>query len=108
MKNRITVSIVGRDYTIVAEEAESYIRKVAAHVDQKMDEIMKESHASLVDAAVLAAMNTSDEYYKAMEAAENLRNQLKDYLDEATRAKQELSEARREVFRLQQEKQEKK
>ncbi len=104
MKNRITVSIGGRDYTIVAEEPESYIRKVAAHVDQKMDEIMKEAHASLVDAAVLAAMNTSDDYYKAMETAENLRGQLKDYLDEAARAKQELSEARREIFRLQQEK----
>lgn len=36
-----------------------------------------------------------------MEASENLRGQLKEYLEEATALKMELSEAKREIFKLQ-------
>ena len=36
-----------------------------------------------------------------VEAAENLRRQLKEYLEEATKMKLELSEAKREIFKLQ-------
>ena len=37
-------------------------------------------------------------------AAENLRRQIKEYLEEATKLKMELSEAKREIFKLQQKK----
>ena len=53
-------------------------------------------------AAVLAAVNIADELLKSQAAAEHLRAQLKGYLDEASQAKSEVSELRREVFRLQQ------
>jgi cell division protein ZapA len=36
-----------------------------------------------------------------LEAAENLRRQLKEYLDESARIKLELSEAKRQIFKLQ-------
>ena len=36
-----------------------------------------------------------------LDAAENLRRQLKEYLEEATKMKLELSEAKREIFKLQ-------
>ena len=53
------------------------------------------------DAAVLAAMNIADQYFKEQEAAENLRRQIKENLEEANRLKLELSEAKREIFKLQ-------
>ena len=40
MANRITVSICGDDYTLMAEESPSYMQKVAAMVDAEMGEIM--------------------------------------------------------------------
>ena len=55
----------------------------------------------MVDGAVLAAVNIADEYFKEVEASENLRRQLKEYLEEATKTKLELSEAKREIFKLQ-------
>ena len=55
-----------------------------------------------MDAAVLAAANITDELYKEQAISENLRNQLKDYLDEANKAKAEASDLRRELFKLQQ------
>jgi len=102
MENRITVNICGTDYTMMAEESPTYMQKVAAMVDTKMREIMANGRISRSDAAVLAAMNIADEMLKQQSGTENLRGQLKGYLDEASRAKSELSECKREIFRLQQ------
>ena len=103
MENRITVNICGTDYTLMAEESPSYMQKVAAIVDTKMGEMMASGRISRMDAAVLAAMNIADEMLKQQNGTENLRSQLKGYLDDANRAKMELSEAKREIFKLQQE-----
>lgn len=101
MKNRVTVTIAGQEYTLVGTEEASYTEKVAAHVDAKVEEVLSGAHVSLVDGAILAAVNIADEYFKEVEAAENLRRQLKEYLEEATKLKMELSEAKREIFKLQ-------
>ena len=77
MKNRVTVTIAGQEYTLVGTEEASYTEKVAAHVDAKVEEVLSGAHVSLVDGAILAAVNIADEYFKEVEAAENLRRQLK-------------------------------
>ena len=51
---------------------------------------------------MLTAVNVADELLKAQEAAENLRRQLKTYLDEASQAKAEASELKRQLFKAQQ------
>jgi len=101
MTNRVTVSICGQDYTLVAEEAPSYMQKVGAYVDEKMGELLETAKVGRIDAAVLTAVNVADELFKEREAAEALRRQLKQYLDEAGQAKNEVSELKRELFRLQ-------
>ena len=108
MANRITVSICGGDYTLLAEENRSYMQKVAALVDGKMSEIMASGRVSRTDAAVLAAANLADELLKQQASTESLRSQLKGYLDDANKAKNELSECKRELFKLQQRLQNKK
>ena len=102
MANRITVTICGDDYTLLAEESPSYMQKVAALVDAKMADIMASGRVSRMDAAVLAAANLADEMLKQQVNAENLRSQLKGYLDDMNKAKSELSECRRELVKLQQ------
>lgn len=102
MANRVKMEICGQEYTLVAEEAASYMEKVGALVDKKMRELMDTAHFSRSDAAVLAAVNLADELLKNQEAGENLRRQLKSYLDEATAAKNEASELKRQLFRYQQ------
>ena len=102
MENKITVNICGTDYTLMAEESPSYMQKVAALVDARMGEIMASGRISRMDAAVLAAANIADELLKQQSSTENLRSQLKGYLDEASKAQSEVSELKREVFRLQQ------
>ena len=102
MENRVTVSICGEEYTFVAEEAPSYMQKVGAYVGTKMDEMLTGAKVGRTDAAVLAAANIADELFKEREASEALRRQLKQYIDDAAQAKNEVSELKREVFRLQQ------
>lgn len=100
MKNKTVVTIAGREYTMVAVEDEAYIRKCAEHVDRQLGEIMN-GRLSQADAAVLAAMNIADQYFKEQETSENLRRQIKENSEEVNRLKNELSESKREIFRLQ-------
>ena len=101
MRNKITINIAGQSYTLVAAEDAAYMEKVASHVDAKIQEVLETSKVSLMDGAMLGALNIADEYFKEVEASENLRRQLKEYLEEATKLKMELSEAKREIFKLQ-------
>ena len=102
MANRVVVTICGEDYTFVAEESTSYMQKVGAYVGDKMTEILNGAKVGRTDAAVLTAANIADELFKAQSAAEQLRSQIKGYLDEAGKAQAEVSELKREIFRLQQ------
>ena len=102
MANRVVVTICGEDYTFVAEESTSYMQKVGAYVGDKMTEILNGAKVGRTDAAVLTAANIADELFKSQAAAEQLRSQIKGYLDEAGKAQAEVSELKREIFRLQQ------
>ena len=102
MANRVVVTICGEDYTFVAEESTSYMQKVGAYVGDKMNEILNTAKVGRTDAAVLTAANIADELFKSQAAAEQLRGQIKGYLDEAGKAQAEVSELKREIFRLQQ------
>ena len=46
---------------------------------------------------ILSVLNLADQLTKAQEGAENLRRQVKTYLDEASRAKSEAAELRRKL-----------
>ena len=101
MKNKITVTIAGQEYTMIAAEDEAYVRRCAAHVDAQLKPLMSGTRLSQADAAVLCAMNVADQYYQQVDALENLRAQLKEALEEAAKLKLEASELKREIFKLQ-------
>lgn len=94
MANRVTMNICGEEYTLVAEENAAYMEKVGELVDKKMAELMDATHMGRSDAAVLTAVNLADDLFKAQENADNLRRQLKAYLDE-------ISELKRQIFKAQ-------
>jgi len=100
MMNKIIVNIGGREYVMVAAENEEYVRKCAELVDQQLREVMADSRLAKADGAVLAAMNIADQLMKERETADDLRRQVKENLEEANSLKLELSEAKREIFKL--------
>lgn len=93
MRNRVTIHIAGSSYTMLAEESESYMQEVANLVDSKIGEARKTPGVSMLQAAVLAACNIADSYYKAVSVADNLRAQMKNYLEESNTLRRELAEA---------------
>lgn len=101
MTKRITVNIGNQSYTLVSEEEEDYVKRIATLVGSELEQVNTGSHLAMTDAAILAAVNIADKYFKEREAGDNLRRQLKEYLDEGSRLKNEISELKRENFRLQ-------
>ena len=81
MANRVVINICGEELTFIAEESSSYMQRVGAYVNDKMAEVLDSSKVGRTDAAVLTAVNIADELFKAQAAAEQLRGQIKGYLD---------------------------
>lgn len=100
MKNRITVAIDAEEYIVIADEDEGYVRKTAELVNSRIAEVRQDHSISKVTAMAFALLSLSDSYLKAMEASDNMRAQLKGYLEDCTRLRSELNEARRELNRL--------
>ncbi|WP_017187303.1 cell division protein ZapA [Alkalibacillus haloalkaliphilus] len=64
-KNKVTVEVHKRKYTVVGEESPEQIKMVASLVDQKMDEIQYSKPSfDTTQLAVLTALNTMNDYLK--------------------------------------------
>ena len=100
MKNRVKVSVLNSEYTVVAQEDEQYIQKVAEHVDKTMREFLSSSGMSTSSASILTCINICDQYFKASESCDRLREQIKQYLDDAKSERNQADEARKEIMRL--------
>ncbi|MBP3414978.1 MAG: cell division protein ZapA [Clostridia bacterium] len=104
MKSSVKINICGTDYLITSDDDESYIRSIGDEVDKRMNELLNSNqHTSITMAAVLCALNYSDECHKANDTSDNLRSQIKNYIEDSQRARLEADEAKREVERLRRE-----
>lgn len=100
-KNRVQVKIGGATYTIVTEDDSQYVEDLADFLNDEIRSICNSNPSlSMTQAAVLVALDQLDACRKASASADNLRVQIKDYLEESARAKMEVEVARREVERL--------
>lgn len=98
--NRVTVTIAGRQFTLLTDGEVETTQRVAEYVDGKLTALQGEGKLSLMDACLLSAINITEDYFKELESSENLRRQLKEYLEENSKMKADLSEAKREIFAL--------
>jgi cell division protein ZapA len=89
-KNKVELRIAGKDYTVVGTEPEEYIHRIGLYVDKKMMDIMRASNKlSTSMAAVLTAINISDDYFKCYESEQNLKKELKKATEQLERLKEE-------------------
>ena len=83
-KNRIRVSILGSEYVILTEDPEQKIHEMASEVENQINSFIEASPGlSTSMATVLTALNFCDGKNKAENAADNLRIQITDYMQEA-------------------------
>lgn len=103
--NKIKLEICGSSYVIATTDTEEYVvLSLAEKLDADMNQMMVNNPtASVATAAVITALGYLDELKKSTSGADNMRAQIKDYLEDAAKAKLAAEEARREVERLRRE-----
>lgn len=101
MENKVTLKIAGRSYTLVANEDTIYMEQVGKHVDTKVREVVGESKMSLIDGALLGALNIADEYFKLIATNQELHDKVKEHLEENATLKLQMMELTRKNFELQ-------
>ena len=95
--SKVRLNICGASYVLSTNESEDYMRNLAERLDLEMKDMMAKSAAvSITTAAVLTALGYLDELEKANGSADNMRRQIKDYLEDAASAKMSAEELRRE------------
>ena len=98
---KVRLQIAGSNYVISTTDSESYVHELAERLDKDMKDILESApSASVTQAAVLAALDYLDELQKSTGSVDNMRRQIKDYLEDASRARMEVDVARREIERL--------
>ena len=101
MANEIKLTVGGIDYIITSDDDEAYVRAMGEEMNGTLDALSRSHpYLSTTMVAVLTAMRFLDQSKKLTAEAENLRVQMKGYVEDAACARLETEEARREIDRL--------
>ena len=99
--NRIKITLAGKEYTIQTEERGRYVKQLAESLNKKIEEFMQANESvSMTSASMLVALGLMDDCIKASSDKDNLRKQVIDYLEEATRSRTEITELKKELDAL--------
>lgn len=76
-KNKTTVNICGREYSIVSPESNEYIQRISIQLDERMRELSDAFFSlSSLDVATLAALNLMDDYIKTRDELERISGEI--------------------------------
>lgn len=92
--NKVRITICGKEFSLKTDEAPSYFTELAKKVETEIYDMMSASdNISLHSAAMLVALSAFDECKKANDSIDNIRTQIKEYVDDACQARLERDEA---------------
>ncbi|WMJ21811.1 cell division protein ZapA [Paludicola sp. MB14-C6] len=101
--NKIKIVLCGKEYTIQTDESVSYVKKIAEALDSRIEDFMSQNETvSVTSASMLVSLGLMDDCMKAASDKDNLRKQVIDYLEEATKARTQIMELKKEVEALRQ------
>ena len=95
------VTIMGKEYNLTSEDNKDYTEKLAAALDKRIKDMRTRfTSLSVTDCAVLTALDCMDELGQSNRNIDNIRTQIKDYVDDAGRARNQAAAAQREIKAL--------
>lgn len=101
MNNKVKLTVCGIDYFITTDESVEYTENLGKKIDERMGQILRSGAlVTMTQAAVLTALETADELSKSESEVQNLRSQIKDYLEDSAKAKSERDYYKRELERV--------
>ena len=84
MTNKVTVVICGKDFMLQTAESANYVIGLARTLENRISEVSgSNSSTSPFAAAIMVALSTLDDLNKATQRLDALREQAKEYVDEA-------------------------
>ena len=99
--NKIKLNIAGTSYVINSTDSEEHVLELANIIDTDIRGIMERSpSASITAAAVLCALTYLDKLDKSDKAADNMRVQVRQYLEDANNARAEAEKVKVELEKL--------
>ena len=75
-KQKVTVTVAGKPYTLVSSDPPEYVRRIAAYVDRKLNETTAATNLPSAQAAVLTCFNLAEELIKAQDENTVLRRNM--------------------------------
>ena len=83
MKNKITIELCDKEYALLSEEPEDYVKSLAKEINQMIQETAyKNLRISKSDAAVLTCLDLCDRNRKLTDNNDNMRKTISEYIDE--------------------------
>ncbi len=99
--NKVRVTICGKEYNLQTDETPDYIIGLAARVDKEISDLIKaKPNFGIQNAAVFVALTSLDEAKKANQSIDNIRSQIKTYVDDAAKARSAKEKLSAEVKEL--------
>ena len=75
-KQKITVTVAGKPYTLVSEDPPEHVKRVAAYVDRALSETSAVTNLPSAQAAVLTCFRMAEELLKAQDENRMLQRRL--------------------------------
>jgi cell division protein ZapA len=83
MKNKITVELCDKEFSLLSDEPEEYVKSLAKEINRMVQETAyKNLRISKADAAVLTCLDLCDQNRKLTENNDNMRKTISEYIDE--------------------------
>ena len=96
----VPFAVAGTEFMIQTEEEPEYIKNLAKAVDEKISVYLRMgSKVSLSMSSILTAMEYCDEFTKSKADVENLRSQIRSYIEEAQKTADENDELKEQLRR---------
>lgn len=101
IKNNVRVTISGVEYTLKTEHSVEFTQSLAKEINSKINEIKTANpYISTNQIAILVALEYGCNCKKAEERTEELRGEMKSYLEDAAQAQSERDFYKREIERM--------
>ena len=91
-KNKVVVQICDKEYTLLTEEQEAYVKEIAAEVTGMIDATAyKNLRTSRLDAAMIICLDLCDKLRKTNKDNDNMRREIVGYIDDIGKLSKKLS-----------------
>lgn len=103
-KKKITVFVAGQKLTLITEESEKYVNDIATKVDTAINSMFASTNMSKERCAVMVALDFCDDETKARAMMNDIKEQIKDYIEDSAKLREENEELKIKIEKLKAEK----